>query len=76
MSEGRDLAYNSGNNSDDSLCESEGRQIPSPTQLPGVSIDHETGCDTVSTLNSIPEIVLEAPPPSTNFSTRDNVGQD
>jgi hypothetical protein len=39
MSEGHDQEYSSGDDSDDASCEGEGRQISSPKQLPGVSID-------------------------------------
>ena len=71
MLEGRDLGYNSGDNSDDSPSEGEGRQISSPSQFPGISIDPETGYDTISTLNSVTEIVPEAPPTPPCISARE-----
>ena len=49
----------SGHGSDNSSRE--GRSPP-PAELRGVSINHEASNETISTLNSVAEIVIEAPP--------------
>ena len=71
MLEGRNLGYNCDNNSNNSPSESNGREISSSSQRPSVYIDVETGYDTISTLNSVPKIFLEAPPVPPRTSTQD-----
>ena len=63
MSEEHYQEYSSRDNNHNGSCEGKERQISSPTQLPGVSIDADAGYDTISTLNSVPKILIEAPPP-------------